>query len=96
MMRIGGSRRKSRNLMSKPKRLRGKVSLTRYFQALEPGQRVALKAEPSVQAGIYFKRFHGRVGVVGQRLGSCYEVKIDDHGKAKTLIVHPVHLKPLR
>jgi ribosomal protein L21E len=96
MMRIGGSRRKTRNIMSKPKRLRGKVSLTRYFQPLEPGQRVALKAEPSVQDGIYFKRFHGRVGVVGKRLGTCYEVRIVDRGKAKSLIVHPVHLKLLR
>ena len=82
--------------MTKPKRLRGKVSLTRYFQVYSTGQRVALKAEPSVQSGIYFKRFHGHVGVIGKKLGTCYEVVLKDHGKEKRLIVHPVHMKLLQ
>ena len=93
MMRMGGARRKTRQIMTKPRRLKGKVSLTRYFQEFKEGQRVALKAEPSVQNGIYFKRFHGRVAVVGKKLGTCYEVTLNDQGKEKRLIVHPVHLK---
>jgi len=91
--RVGGQRRKTRSLMSKRRTARGKLSLRKYFQILEPGTRVALKAEPSVQAGTYFRRFHGKIGVVSKKLGTCYEVLIKDGGKQKTLIVHPVHLQ---
>jgi len=91
--RIGGQRRKTRSLMKKAKRQRGKVSLRRYLQEFEQGVRVALKAEPSVSKGTYFRRFHGEVGVVSKRLGTCYEVLIKDGGKVKQIIVHPVHLR---
>jgi large subunit ribosomal protein L21e len=93
--RIGGQRRKTRSKMSKSKRKRGKISLRAFFQQLEPGQRVALKAEPSIHLGGYFRRFHGRIGLVSKRLGSCYEVIVEDGGKTKRLIVHAVHLKVL-
>ncbi|MBR9693086.1 50S ribosomal protein L21e [Candidatus Woesearchaeota archaeon] len=93
--RIGGQRRKTRSIMKKPKRQRGKLSLRSYLQQLEPGQKVALTVEPGVQKGAYFRRFHGQVGVVSKKLGSCYEVLIKDGDKQKQLIVHPVHLKLL-
>lgn len=93
MRRIGGARRKTRSIMTKPKRLKGKISLTKYFQRFEEGQKVALKAEPAIQTGIYFKRFHGRVGVIGKKLGTCYQVFLKEGSKTKELIVHPVHLK---
>ncbi|RME31183.1 50S ribosomal protein L21e [Candidatus Woesearchaeota archaeon] len=91
--RIGGTRRKTRGIFTKPKQLRGKVSLRRYLQEFKPGDKVALKAEPSIQKGIYFRRFHGKIGVVKRKNGSCYDVEIKDLGKTKTVIVHPVHLK---
>ncbi len=91
--RIGGQRRKTRSLMSKQRKTRGKISLRKYLQVLEPGTKVALKAEPSVQSGMYFRRFHGKVGVVSKKLGTCYEVLIKDGDKQKALIVHPVHLQ---
>jgi len=93
--RIGGQRRKTRNTMSKTRRARGKLSLRAYLQEFQPGQKVALKAEPSVQSGLYFRRFHGRIGQVSKRLGTCYEILLNDGGKEKKLIVHPVHLKAL-
>lgn len=93
--RIGGQRRKTRSTMSKARRQKGKLPLRRYFQVLEPGQKVALKAEPSVQKGLYFRRFHGKIGVIAKKLGSCYEVHVTDGKKKKSLIVHPIHLKLL-
>jgi len=95
VQRIGGARRKSRYKMKKPLRSRGKLSITKYFQEFNLGDRVALKAEPAVQKGMYCLRFHGKQGVVSKQVGSCYEVSIKDHNKQKTLIVHPVHLKRL-
>ena len=93
--RIGGARRKSRHKMKKPVRRKGKISLTHYFQEFKEGDRVALKAEPAVQKGVYCLRFHGRQGIVKRQVGKCYEVAVKDHAKTKTLIVHPVHLKRL-
>jgi large subunit ribosomal protein L21e len=91
--RIGGSRRKTRHKLKKHHRRKGKISFTRYFQKFEVGQKVLLNAEPAVQKGMYFPRFHGRIGeVIGQK-GNCYNVEIRDIKKLKTVTVHPVHLR---
>lgn len=90
--RIGGARKKSRHIMKKSRCDKGKISITRYFQELKIGDKVALKAEPAYQKGMYNLRFHGKIGTVAGREGKCYKVKIID-GKAKMLTVHPVHLR---
>ena len=91
--RIGGFRRKSRYKFRKEKRQRGKVSITRYFQSFNAGDRIYLSVEPAVQKGMYYPRFMGKTGIVKGKRGRCYEITINDLGKEKTLIVHPVHLK---
>jgi large subunit ribosomal protein L21e len=93
--RIGGFRRKTRMKFRKNITSRGKISLTQFFQEFDASDRVVLKAEPAYQKGLYFPRFHGKSGIVEGRQGDCYKVAIKDMGKAKTLIVHPVHLKKL-
>ena len=93
VQRVGGSRRKTRDLMKKPRRMRGKLSLTRFFAKFSEGDKVILRSEPSYQKGIYFRRFHAKVGVIEKKRGSCYEVSIKDGNKRKTLVLHPVHLK---
>jgi large subunit ribosomal protein L21e len=80
--------------MRKHVRAHGKINLSAYFANYKKGDKVTLFAEPAVQAGIYHLRFHGKVGTVVQKRGGCYEVRIFDGDKAKTVIVHPVHLKP--
>jgi large subunit ribosomal protein L21e len=94
--RIGTSRRKTRHKFKKSLRQKGKLSISRYFQAFNEGERVGLSVEPSVQKGIYFPRFVGRIGIIRKKNGSCYEVEIKDKSKLKTIIVHPVHLKRLQ
>ena len=64
-----------------------------YFQSFSAGDRVFLNVQPSVQKGMYHPRFMGKSGIVRFKRGNCYEVEINDLGKEKTLIVHPVHLK---
>ncbi|MBI5392137.1 50S ribosomal protein L21e [Candidatus Woesearchaeota archaeon] len=91
--RIGGFRRKTRDKFSKPFRRKGKISLSRYFQTFQPGDKVYLIAEPSVQNGMYFPRFHGKTGEIRKKRGSCYEIQINDFTLKKTVIVHPVHLR---
>jgi large subunit ribosomal protein L21e len=91
--RIGGLQRKTRDKLSKNPRQKGKISLRKYFQKLSTGDRVVLKIEPSIHKGIYHPRFHGKAGVIKGMQGNCYEVVINDGGKEKVLIVHPVHLR---
>ncbi len=91
--RIGGTRRKTRHKMSKDLRDRGKVSLSKYFQKFNAGERVYLVPEPSVHAGLFHSRFYGKAGTVLGKRGECYEVRINDINKSKVLITHPVHLR---
>jgi len=93
VQRTGGFRRKSRHKLTKGLRAKGKVSLSRYFQKLEIGDKVCLKAEPSIHKGMYLPRFHSKIGILKAKKGTCYEVLIKDQNKQKTLIVHPVHIK---
>jgi len=91
--RIGGNRRKTRTLLKKPVRSRGKISTTNYFQEFNEGDKVVMKAEPSVQEGMHFRRFQGKTGIIKKRTRNCYEVSVMDGNKAKLLVVHPVHLR---
>jgi large subunit ribosomal protein L21e len=91
--RIGTSRRKSRSKLKKNIRRKGKISLSRYFQAFEKDDKVRLIAEPAYQKGMYFSRFHNKYGIIKGKKGRCYDVIIKDGRKEKTVIVHPVHLK---
>lgn len=93
--RIGGFRRKTRNKLKKNIRTKGKISIKKYLQVLKNGEKVLLKAEPAVQKGMYFPRYHGRSGTIVGKKGKCYEVKILDGKKPKVLIIHPIHLKKI-
>ncbi len=95
MSKIGGLRKKSRSKFSKPRRQRGKVGVSRYFNEFKPGEKVMLQAEPSVHKGLYFSRFHGKSGTMGARRGECYEIFVRDQGKEKTIIAHPAHIRRL-
>lgn len=95
VQRQGGFRRGTRYKLQKNVRQKGKVSQRKFFQKLEAGDRVKLTADPAYQKGMYFPRYHGKVGVVKGKKGSCYDVAIKDQNKEKILIIHPVHLKKL-
>lgn len=90
--RVGGFRRNTRSKMRKNVRAKGKISLKKFLQSFEVGDKVLLGAEPAYQKGMYFPRFYGKVGLVSKKVGTCYEVKIKDFTKEKILVVHPVHL----
>ncbi len=91
--RIGGFRRKTRYKFKKKRKFKGKLSLKRFLQRLEEGDRVTLNLESAYQKGMYHPRFHGKSAIVTGKIGRCYNVLIKDGQKEKTLIVHPVHLR---
>lgn len=91
--RVGGFRRKTRTKFNKSVRTLGKISLVHFFQDLEEGSNVVLKAEPAYQRGMYYPRFHGKIGKVVGKQGNCYKVEIKDGSLRKVQLVHPIHLK---
>jgi large subunit ribosomal protein L21e len=94
--RIGTGRRKTRHKLKQHYRNKGKVPLSKYFQAFKAGDRVALVATANVSKGMYFPRLHGKVGKVTGQRGFCYRVAVMDGRKEKLFNVHPVHLKLIK
>lgn len=93
MKRTGKGRRKTRSLFKKNYKQKGKISIRNYLQVLNIGDKVVLKAEPAVQKGMYFRRFHGKTGSVIGKQGTNYKINIKDNNKEKEILVHPVHLR---
>ena len=91
--RVGGFRRKTRSKLKKNAKLRGKISIRTFFQGFKVGDHVVLVAEPAIQKGMYFPRYHGKSGIIKGKQGKCYQVAFKDGNKLKTAITHPIHLK---
>lgn len=89
--RMGSFRKKTRHKLAKYER--GKISIKKYLQKLNLGDKVCLKAEPAIQHGMYNPRFHGKFGTVVGKQGDCYIIQLMDKHKEKSFIVHPVHLE---
>ena len=88
-----GYRSKSRSLLRKRPRDRGKIGLSKILRTYKNGNKVCIKIDPSVHKGMPHRRYHGKVGwIVGKR-GSSYEVKVVSGNKAKILLVRPEHLE---
>jgi ribosomal protein L21E len=81
--------------MKKSIREKGKIRLSRMFQKLEKGARVAVVKELAVE-GSFPKRMQGKTGIVEEKRGDAYLVKIQDGKKEKKFIIKPVHLKKLK
>ena len=94
--RIGSSRRKTRQLYSIKPSEKGKISIRNHLQRFDEGQKVTIGIDPSVHAGLPFRRFVGKSGIIEGKQGSVYKVRVRDGGKEKSLLVHPVHLRTLR
>jgi len=76
-------------------RTRGKISLSRWFQELKEGDRIAISREPAVQSS-FPERMQGRTGIVEGKRGKIYMVKIKDHEKEKRYLIAPIHLKKIK
>jgi large subunit ribosomal protein L21e len=75
-------------------REKGKLKLSSYFKKIEDGASVALVTDAGVRAS-FPKRIKGMSGKVLGSRGRFKLVEIKDGNKAKTFIVHPVHLRKL-
>jgi large subunit ribosomal protein L21e len=88
-----GPRRRTRNLLKL--KAREKTPITRYLKEFEIGNNVVIDPTPSSPKGMPFRRFFGRTGVITEKRGKSYIVKIKDGKKEKKLIARPEHLKAI-
>lgn len=82
-------------LKRKPKREKGKIRLSEYFQEFREGDRVSVKRALSLMPK-FPKRLQGKSGTVESKRGSSYIIRIKDLNKEKLFIIHPIHLKKLK
>ncbi len=88
-----GPRKRTRTLLRKG--IREKTPITKYLQEFKIGSRVVIKPDPSSLKGRPFKRFFGRTGIVTEKRGKSYIIKIIDGKKEKNIIARPEHLKAI-
>ena len=83
--------------MAKKKKIRtkGKIQLSRYFQEFKKGDFVAVVKEPSVQSN-FPERIQGRTGIIMEKRGSSYILKIKDFKKEKKFLIAPIHLRKIK
>ncbi len=90
-----GPRRRTRKLFRKSLSEKKPISISRYMQEFDVGDKVLIHAEPSIQKGLPFKRFVAKVGIVAGKRGNSYILDIQEFNKKKMLIVNPIHLRKL-
>jgi large subunit ribosomal protein L21e len=91
-----GYRARTRRVLKKKPRERGKLRLSKLLYEYQSGNRVVIKIDPSVQKGMPHRRYHGKVGVVIDRRGQSYVVSVTQGEATKEIIVRPEHLEPYR
>lgn len=88
-----GPRQGTRKKLSNSPRERGTSPPNPAVQSFDVGTKVHLKIDPSVIDGRFHPRFNGHTGeIIGQQ-GAAYKIRITDHGKPKTIIAKPAHLR---
>ncbi len=89
-----GYRTGTRRLLTKEPRERGKIRLSKLLQEYQPGGRVVIAIDPSVQKGMPHRRFHGKIGTILNKRGRSYMISVTQGNAVKEVIVRPEHLRP--
>jgi len=76
-------------------RTKGKVKLSEYFKNLEKGDKVAVRRELN-QKSSFPARIQGRTGVIEEKRGKSYIVKLLDNRQEKRFIIEAIHLRKLK
>lgn len=89
-----GFRRRTRYLLKRKPRERGKTGLSKVLREYEPEEKVVIKLDPSVHKGMPHRRFHGRIGVIADKRGGSYIINVTQGKATKEIIVRPEHITP--
>ena len=89
-----GYRSRTRRILSKNPREKGKISLSRILHDYAPGEKVCIKIDPSIHKAMPHRRYNGKIGVIREKRGRSYVLEIGKGNDAKRIISRPEHLKP--
>ena len=89
-----GYRRKTRSILKRKPRERGKMGLSKILYEYTPGEKVVVKIDPSVHKAMPHRRYHGRIGVIVNKRGRSYVVNVTQGRAIKEIIVRPEHIMP--
>ena len=93
MRKSKGYRAKTRRLLKKKPRERGKTGLSRILHEYKQGEKVVVKIDSSIHKGMPHRRYHGKIGVIVDKRGRAYIVDVTQGKAVKEIIVRPEHLK---
>ncbi|MEM3730295.1 MAG: 50S ribosomal protein L21e [Candidatus Bathyarchaeia archaeon] len=96
MRKSKGYRAGTRRLLKKSPRERGKIKISKLLHEYQPGSRVVVLIDPSVQKGMPHRRYHGKVGKIVEKRGRSYVVSVTQGDAVKEIIVRPEHLEPYK
>jgi large subunit ribosomal protein L21e len=94
MRKSKGYRAKTRTLLKKKPREKGKIGLSKILREYASGDKVVIKIDSSVHKGMPHRRYHGRIGVIAEKRGRAYVVNVTQGNTTKQIIVRPEHLEP--
>jgi large subunit ribosomal protein L21e len=89
-----GFRRKTRYILKRKPRERGKTGLSKVLREYAPEEKVVIKLDPSVHKGMPHRRFHGKIGVIANKRGGSYVINVTQGKAIKEIIVRPEHIMP--
>jgi large subunit ribosomal protein L21e len=72
-----------------------KAPINEFLRKFEIGDRVVIDINSASQKGMPYKRFQGLSGIVMQKRGNAYVLKIKSMDKTKTVISKPEHIKKM-
>lgn len=91
-----GYRARTRSLLRRKPRERGKTGLSKILHEYKSGEKVVIKINPSIHKGMPHRRYHGRAGVITDKRGKAYVVEVPQGNATKEIIARPEHLKPMQ
>lgn len=94
--RTHGYRYKSRKLLRKSPRERGRPGLSRLLHRYEKGDVVHIDIDPTFIRTAPHRRYQGKTGVIIGKRGRAYLIEVFIGDKRKILITTPEHFKPAK
>ena len=92
MRKSKGLRSKTRTLLKKEPRERGKTGLSKLLHEYQSGDKVLIKVDSGVHKGMPHRRYMGKIGTVINRRGGSYLIGVKQGEAIKEIIVRPEHL----
>jgi len=94
MSKSKGLRSKTRTLLKKEPRERGKIGLSKLLHEYKSGDKVMIKVDSGVHKGMPHRRYFGKIGTIIDKRGRSYLIGVRQGEAIKEIIVRPAHIIP--